>query len=135
MIKTNSRLELLFVLYDLGRRIKSHSKKGNHDYVLQTLILRTISARSIDVTELSSVVCANLSSVSEVVDKMCGEGLLIKQSSDSDKRKTALVLSKQGRDLLLSTQKLMMKHCVNIFNNLNEQDIENLLITLKKIQI
>jgi len=135
VIKTNSRLELLFVLYDLGRRIKSHSKKGNHDYVLQTLILRTISARSIDVTELSSVVCANLSSVSEVVDKMCGEGLLIKQSSDSDKRKTALVLSKQGRDLLLSTQKLMMKHCVNIFNNLNEQDIENLLITLKKIQI
>jgi DNA-binding MarR family transcriptional regulator len=131
----DNRLQLLFLLYGIGRKIKSLSKNGNNDQALQTIILRSLVDKPIDVTELSKIICANMSSVSESIDKLEKSGLIEKFPCCDDKRKYYIKLTEKGTIALRDTQEVMRLHCVKSLNNLADKEIKSLLTMLKKVEL
>jgi DNA-binding MarR family transcriptional regulator len=132
MINNDLRLELLFLLYQKGRKIKALSKSGNTDKALQTIILRSLVDREMDVTQIAKYVCTNLSSVSELVEKLAKEGMIEKTAAD-DKRYANVRITEVGKSALKMTQELMKEHCISVFSSLTDQEVNSTINVLNKI--
>lgn len=133
--ENKTRLELLFKLYEIGRKIKFLSKKGNKDQALETLILRYLSHRDMDVTELSKVICANMSSVSESVEKLEQQKLIVKKCCTKDKRKMYAQITSKGKKVLSEIEEMMNGHCISFLIGLNDDEVGLLLKLLDKVSL
>jgi DNA-binding MarR family transcriptional regulator len=128
----NSRLELLFLIYELGRKIKAISKKGNHDQALQIIILKHLEVSDFDVSKLAEMISVNISSVSESIEKLVNQKL-VEKIAGVDKRSVQVRLTELGRRNITQTEKIMESHCLKGFENLSEEEVDNLLNNLNKI--
>ena len=85
-----------------------------------------------DVTQLSGLICANLSSVSESVEKLVKAGL-IQKITGKDRRYFFIHLTKKGKETLNVIKLIMRQHCIKGFSKLSDEETVNLINTLNKI--
>lgn len=131
-INSNSRVQLLLLLYSIGRKIKAVSKIQNHDQALKLLALELLNKEPMDISSLANKLYTKLSSVSELVENLKDENLVCK-GCGMDKRQQVISLTKKGEEYLRSTLVSMENHCVSVFSKLEDGEIKIMIQKLNKI--
>lgn len=73
--------------------------------------------------------------VTTIIDRLEGRGLVIRKRSDTDKRKVHLSLSDAGRSLLQDSPKPLQDHFIKRYQNLEEWEQSQLLSAVERIAV
>jgi DNA-binding MarR family transcriptional regulator len=129
----DTRLDFLFTLYFIGRKVKGHYKQENKDLMLSAAILHLLGKKELTLSELAKIMYSKLSSLSEKITEMEGEGLIKKTHNEGDDREQLLSLTSVGRKSIEKTLSIMKQHCMEFTNNLTQQDLKTINPILKKM--
>ncbi|KRL57896.1 hypothetical protein FC70_GL000369 [Paucilactobacillus oligofermentans DSM 15707 = LMG 22743] len=83
--------------------------------------------------ELADVVHIRAASVTDLLEKMEHEGLVIRTKDEKDRRITRVSISDKGRQFLIKNN--LIRHEVNevVYGDLNDDDLEQLDMIYQKI--
>ncbi len=108
-----------------------HGSKAGH-YRGQTKILRILSEENeITQKELQTILNIQPGSMSEITNKLEAKGFLVRKPDESDKRKTVLVITEEGKKEVTQYHEVLSKE--NPFDVLSAEEKEQLKILLKKL--
>ena len=127
------RVDFLFNLYFIGRMLKGHYKDENKDLMLTVAILHLLQKRGYTLSELAKVMYSKLSSLSEKIASMEGEGLIKKISAPEDEREQMITLTTKGRHSVEKSIESMGKHCVEFTQGVTKDELKNMNPILKKM--
>lgn len=122
----DKRIEILFSLYFIGRKIKSHYKKQNEDVILDAAILMLLRKEGLTISDIAGKLYSKLSSISEKVQRMEREGFVKRQEALIDKREISVHLTSKGKRKLNIIWDTMKEHCVAFITNINDNEIQTL---------
>lgn len=114
---------------DGGEKCHRHGFRGG----IALAILLESGDGGIRQKELGEKLRVNPSSVSELTDRLCEKGFIVRREDPEDKRATLLLLTEAGRERALQFKEERKKALEEGFKNLTEDEKEQLLALLKKL--
>jgi len=129
----NTRIDFLFTLYFIGRKIKGHYKVENKDVMLSAAILHLLQKKEYTLSEMAKILYSKLSSLSEKISEMENEGLVQKVCREGDEREQYIFLSEKGKKSIEKTLSSMKLHCLEFIKNLSDSELKIINPLLKKM--
>lgn len=129
----DTRVDFLFTLYFIGRKVKGHYKKENTDLMLSAAILHLLQKREYTLSDLAKIMYSKLSSLSEKITTLEGEGLIKKVSKEEDEREQYVSLTALGKKRVEKTLGIMKLHCMDFAGNVTNEELKHINPILKKI--
>ena len=129
--------QLLISLRRVIRAIDIHSRQLNKHSGLtgpQLMVMQKIA--QLDAPLAKTVVeeiTLSPATVTTIIDRLEGRGLVIRLRSETDKRKVHLYLSDAGRALLQDSPKPLQDHFIKRYQNLEEWEQSQLLSAVERI--
>lgn len=130
----SENIDLIFILYRLGRHFKAVSKVHNHDHLLSLFILRSLENSGLTNTQLAKVTAIKPSAMSEQIEKLAKAGL-IRRTKASDARKLQIKITDKGKQYLANLVEMVFEHSKHYLQNLSDDELMQLINLLKKIEI
>jgi len=128
-----TRVDFLFTLYFIGRKVKGHYKKENKDLMLSAAILHLLQKREYTLSQLAKILYSKLSSLSEKITAMETEGLIKKINKEDDEREQYILLTTMGRKKVERTLEIMKLHCMEFTKSVSNDELRHINPILKKI--
>jgi len=129
----DTRVDFLFNLYFVGRKIKGHYKQENKDLMLSSAILHLLQKKEYTLSDLARIMYSKLSSFSEKISIMEQEGLVKKIEKKEDEREQYISLTIEGKKRVEKTIKSMELHCMDFVGGITDEDLKKINPILKKI--
>jgi len=129
----DTRVDFLFTLYYIGRKVKGHYKKANKDIMLSAAILHLLQKRGYTLSQLAKILYSKLSSLSERITAMEEEGLIKKINKEGDEREQCISLTTLGKKKVEKTLSLMRLHCMEFTKGVTNDDLQKINPILKKM--
>lgn len=129
----DSRVDFLFMLYFIGRKVKGHYKDENRDLMLSAAILHLLQKQEYTLSQLAKILYSKLSSLSERITSMESEGLVKKISKAEDEREQYISLTAVGKKKVKKTLEIMNAHCVEFTNGVSNAELKQVNPVLKKM--
>ena len=101
--------------------------------VLTWRILAAVQESSKTVNQLAALVLVNQSTLSKALDRLEGENLIQRSQNQLQKRKTNIIITKKGLQLISRLIPIAKKYEKNSFSQLNKQEKSSLRAMLKKL--
>lgn len=128
---------ILIALRRIIRAVDQHSRKlvSSHGLTGPQALLLTEIVRSAPLTgsELASRVSLSQATVTDVVKRLEGRGLLIKERSESDKRRINLHATEEGAALVRQSVPLLQERFQQRLDSLQDWERMQLLSSLQRI--
>lgn len=128
--------ELLSTLHSFKRQLALKTG-GTHDGAItpsQFAMLSFIDRNtSVSIKRLAEIVCMTSSGVTQVVDSLVKEGLVIRKQDEDDRRTIHVSLSKKGKEELTTLKKSHFEKMKELFTPLTDEELEQLLTLYKKV--
>lgn len=122
----DKRVDLLFTLYFIGRKVKGHYKEENKDRMLSSAILHILQDKDHTLSELAKILYSKLSALSEKISGMEKEGLV-------KKREQSISLTPLGKKRIEKMLDEMKLHCISFIPTIAEEDLRITNAVLQKI--
>lgn len=129
----DTRVDFLFTLYFIGRKVKGHYKEANRDLMLSAAILHLLQKQEYTLSQLAKIMYSKLSSLSEKITAMESEGLVKKISKEGDEREQCISLTTTGKKKIEKILSVMRHHCMEFTDNISDEDLNQINPILKKI--
>jgi DNA-binding MarR family transcriptional regulator len=129
----DTRVDFLFTLYFIGRKVKGHYKEENKDLMLSATILHLLQKREYTLSHLAKILYSKLSSLSEKITAMESEGLVKKVSKAEDEREQYISLTAAGKKKVEKTLEMMKTHCAEFMNGVSDAELKQVNPVLKKM--
>lgn len=129
----DSRVDFLFTLYFIGRKVKGHYKQANKDHMLTAAILHLLQKQSYTLSELSKILYSKLSSLSEKISELEHEELIVKSNKEGDDREQCISLSGKGKKQVEKTLGVMKLHCMEFTKGVTNEELKHINPLLKKM--
>lgn len=129
----DTRIDFLFTLYFIGRKVKGHYKQENKDLMLSAAVLHLLQKREYTLSELAKILYSKLSSLSEKMTGMENEGLIKKVNREGDEREQSISLTTLGKKNIEKTLNVMKQHCLEFTNNVSDAELQTINPLLKKM--
>ena len=127
------RVDFLFTLYFIGRKVRGHYKQENKDLMLTVAILHLLQKKEYTLSELAKIMYSKLSSLSEKISELEQEGFIKKISKEGDEREQSLSLTTEGKKRIEKTLSVMRQYCLEFTNNLTQGELQTVTPLLKKM--
>ena len=127
------RVDFLFTLYFIGRKVRGHYKQENKDLMLTVAILHLLQKKEYTLSELAKIMYSKLSSLSEKISELEQEGFIKKISKEGDEREQYLSLTTEGKKRIEKTLSVMRQYCLEFTNNLTQGELQTVTPLLKKM--
>lgn len=127
------RVDFLFTLYFIGRKVKGHYKKENTDLMLSAAILHLLQKKEQTLSQLAKTLYSKLSSLSEKITAMETEGFVRKLSKDGDEREQYISLTVVGKKKIEKTLEIMRLHCMEFTKSISNEELKHINPILNKI--
>lgn len=127
------RVDFLFTLYFIGRKVRGHYKQENKDLMLTAAILHLLQKKEYTLSELAKIMYSKLSSLSEKMTELEHEGFIKKVSKEGDEREQYISLTAEGKKRIEKTLSVMRQYCLEFTNNLTQGELQTLNPLLKKM--
>ena len=127
------RVDFLFTLYFIGRKVRGHYKQENKDLMLTAAILHLLQKKEYTLSELAKIMYSKLSSLSEKISELEQEGFIKKISKEGDEREQYLSLTTEGKKRIEKTLSVMRQYCLEFTNNLTQGELQTVTPLLKKM--
>lgn len=127
------RIDFLFTLYFIGRKVRGHYKQENKDLMLTAAILHLLQKKEYTLSELAKIMYSKLSSLSEKMTALEHEGFIKKISKEGDEREQYISLTVEGKKKIEKTLSVMKQYCLEFTNNLTQGELQTLNPLLKKM--
>ena len=127
------RVDFLFTLYFIGRKVRGHYKQENKDLMLTAAILHLLQKKEYTLSELAKIMYSKLSSLSEKISELEQEGFIKKISKEGDEREQYLSLTAAGKKRIEKTLSVMRQYCLEFTNNLTQGELQTVTPLLKKM--
>jgi len=129
--------QLLISLRRVKRAIDIHSRQLNKHSGLtgpQLMVMQKIAHLDAPVAKtVAEEITLSPATVTTIIDRLEGRGLVIRLRSETDKRKVHLYLSDAGRALLQDSPKPLQDHFIKRYQNLEEWEQSQLLSAVERI--
>lgn len=129
----DTRVDFLFTLYFIGRRVKSHYKEANKDHMLSAAILHLLQKQEYTLSQLAKILYSKLSSLSEKITAMETDGLIKKISKEGDEREHCISLTSLGKKKVEKMLEVMRLHCIEFTSGVTNVELKRINPILKKI--
>lgn len=129
----DTRVDFLFMLYFIGRKVKGHYKEENKDLMLSAAILHLLQKREYTLSHLAKILYSKLSSLSEKITAMESEGLVKKVSKAEDEREQYISLTAAGKKKVEKTLEIMKMHCAEFTSGVSDTELKQVNPVLKKM--
>jgi DNA-binding MarR family transcriptional regulator len=129
----DTRIEFIFTLYYIGRKIKGHYKKANKDVMLSAGILHLLQKKEYTLSQLAKLLYSKLSSLSEKISAMEAEGLVKKLNKEGDEREQCISLTPAGKSKVAKMLEIMKLHCAEFTAAISNEELVHVNPILKKI--
>jgi len=127
------RVDFLFTLYFIGRKVRGHYKQENKDLMLTAAILHLLQKKEYTLSELAKIMYSKLSSLSEKISELEQEGFIKRISKEGDEREQYLSLTTEGKKRIEKTLSVMRQYCLEFTNNLTQGELQTVTPLLKKM--
>jgi len=127
------RIDFLFTLYFIGRKVRGHYKQENKDLMLTAAILHLLQKKEYTLSELAKIMYSKLSSLSEKISELEQEGFIKRISKEGDEREQYLSLTTEGKKRIEKTLSVMRQYCLEFTNNLTQGELQTVTPLLKKM--
>ncbi|WP_338727374.1 MarR family transcriptional regulator [Shewanella baltica] len=129
--------QLLISLRRVIRAIDIHSRQLNKHSGLtgpQLMVMQKIAQLDAPLAKtVAEEITLSPATVTTIIDRLEGRGLVIRLRSETDKRKVHLYLSDAGRELLRDSPKPLQDHFIKRYQNLEEWEQSQLLSAVERI--
>ena len=129
--------QLLISLRRVIRAIDIHSRQLNKHSGLtgpQLMVMQKIAQLDAPLAKtVAEEITLSPATVTTIIDRLEGRGLVIRLRSETDKRKVHLYLSDAGRALLQDSPKPLQDHFIKRYQNLEEGEQSQLLSAVERI--
>lgn len=129
--------QLLISLRRVIRAIDIHSRQLNKHSGLtgpQLMVMQKIAQLDAPLAKtVAEEITLSPATVTTIIDRLEGRGLVIRLRSETDKRKVHLYLSDAGRGLLQDSPKPLQDHFIKRYQNLEEWEQSQLLSAVERI--
>ncbi|GIU12557.1 MarR family winged helix-turn-helix transcriptional regulator [Shewanella glacialipiscicola] len=129
--------QLLISLRRVIRAIDIHSRQLNKHSGLtgpQLMVMQKIAQLDAPLAKtVAEEITLNPATVTTIIDRLEGRGLVIRKRSETDKRKVHLYLSDAGRALLQDSPKPLQEHFIKRYQNLEQWEQSQLLSAVERI--
>ncbi|MGI2066683.1 MarR family winged helix-turn-helix transcriptional regulator [Shewanella sp. MF08487] len=129
--------QLLISLRRVIRAIDIHSRQLNKHSGLtgpQLMVMQKIAQLDAPLAKtVAEEITLSPATVTTIIDRLEGRGLVIRQRSETDKRKVHLYLSDAGRALLQDSPKPLQEHFIKRYQNLEQWEQSQLLSAVERI--
>ncbi len=130
--------EVLRNLRKIIRAIDLHSKKMVGNYGLtgsQALLMRELleSEEALPVSVLSQRVSLSHATVTDILNRLHGKGLVARDRDDKDRRRILVKLSEEGEALIQAVPSLLQEEFLNRFKSLKDWEQTSILATLQRV--
>lgn len=129
--------QLLISLRRVIRAIDIHSRQLNKHSGLtgpQLMVMQKIAQLDAPLAKtVAEEITLSPATVTTIIDRLEGRGLVIRLRSETDKRKVHLYLSDAGRTLLQDSPKPLQEHFIKRYQNLEEWEQSQLLSAVERI--
>ncbi|ABS07468.1 MULTISPECIES: MarR family winged helix-turn-helix transcriptional regulator [Shewanella] len=129
--------QLLISLRRVIRAIDIHSRQLNKHSGLtgpQLMVMQKIAQLDAPLAKtVAEEITLSPATVTTIIDRLEGRGLVIRLRSETDKRKVHLYLSDAGRALLQDSPKPLQDHFIKRYQNLEEWEQSQLLSAVERI--
>jgi len=129
------RVEFLYTLYFIGRKVKGHYRKKNADIMLTATILHILGKEEQTLSKLSEKVYSKISSLSEKVSEMETDGLVKKMHTGDDERETTILITEKGKKYSAMIFEKMRTHCLEFTKHMSEKDVVDATNLMQKLLI
>ncbi|MCX6732315.1 MAG: winged helix DNA-binding protein [Candidatus Roizmanbacteria bacterium] len=129
----DTRVDFLFTLYFIGRKVKGHYKEANKDLMLSAAILHLLQKQEYTLSQLAKILYSKLSSLSEKITAMEVDGLVKKISKEGDEREQCISLTTMGKKKVEKILAVMKQHCMEFTDNISNEDLNKINPILKKM--
>ncbi|MFZ2206564.1 MAG: MarR family winged helix-turn-helix transcriptional regulator [Microgenomates group bacterium] len=129
----DTRVDFLFTLYFIGRKVKGHYKEENKDLMLSAAILHLLQKKEYTLSNLAKILYSKLSSLSERITAMESEGLVKKVSKEGDEREQCISLTAAGKKKVEKTLEIMRAHCLEFTTGVSDAELQQVNPVLKKM--
>lgn len=131
--------QLLISLRRVIRAIDIHSRQLNKHSGLtgpQLMVMQKIAQLDAPLAkQVAEEITLSPATVTTIIDRLEGRGLVMRKRSDTDKRKVHLSLSDAGRSLLQDSPKPLQDHFIKRYQNLEEWEQSQLLSAVERIAV
>jgi len=129
----DTRVDFLFTLYFIGRKVKGHYKEENKDLMLSAAILHLLQKKEYTLSSLAKILYSKLSSLSEKITAMESEGLVKKVIKEGDEREQFISLTSAGKKKVEKTLEIMKTHCTEFTSGISDVELKQVNPVLKKM--
>jgi len=129
----DTRVDFLFTLYFIGRKVKGHYKEENKDLMLSAAILHLLQKKEYTLSSLAKILYSKLSSLSEKITAMESEGLVKKVIKEGDEREQFISLTTAGKKKVEKTLEIMKMHCTEFTSGISDVELKQINPVLKKM--
>jgi len=134
---TNHSRELLIGLRKITQAIDLHSRHLLKTVGItspQLVILYELSQfKSLSVSELSRLVSLSLGTVTQILTRLEKRGLIKKQKSDEDKRRSLISITQNGSQLLNNAPSPLQERFSELFHSLEDWEQLMILCSIKRV--
>lgn len=127
------RIDFLFTLYFIGRKVRGHYKQENKDIMLTAAILHLLQKKEYTLSGLAKIMYSKLSSLSEKISELEHQGFIKKAAKEGDEREQYISLTVGGKKRIEKTLSVMKQYCLEFTNNLTQGELQTLNPLLKKM--
>lgn len=131
--------QLLISLRRVIRAIDIHSRQLNKHSGLtgpQLMVMQKIAQLDAPLAkQVAQEITLSPATVTTIIDRLEGRGLVIRQRSETDKRKVHLYLSDAGRALLQDSPKPLQDHFIKRYQALEAWEQSQLLSAVERIAV
>ena len=135
--RTNHSRELLIGLRKITQAIDLHSRHLLKTVGItspQLVILYELSQfKSLSVSELSRLVSLSLGTVTQILTRLEKRGLIKKQKSDEDKRRSLISITQNGSQLLNNAPSPLQERFSELFHSLEDWEQLMILCSIKRV--
>lgn len=129
------RIEFLFTLYYIGRKVRGHYKDKNADIMLTATILHILGQEPCSLSKLSEKVYSKMSSLSEKITLLVAEGLVEKKGTETDERETIISITPKGKKYSQMIFEKMKIHCKEFTKHMTDKDVTQATDLMQKLLI
>lgn len=121
-------------LYVNGVIQEHHFNITKEQWVVLKILHENESAEGIVQNDLALVTNRNKATLTRLINTMERKNLVARVPSKKDSRKNLIFITKKGEQLFLKIKPIFLKAIEDISLGITEEEIENLIKTMKKLQ-
>jgi len=137
MAKQAQIKELISLIFTVSQHIRERARKSQHFNPISFLRLETIryisEHKSPSMNDVSRHLCISLPSTTSLINQIVKMGHIKRMGDKTDRRIVRLAITKKGKKMLELRFKRLSRRMKETLSCLDQEDIENLIRTLKKL--